>query len=195
MKPVRSAVTAASDAGSAQARARDGGLSEAERLLLEQIRHQERAPLIIEKPEGLLSARKLTNYALTFLWWSVWGHFMLPLLTLLLWMSGFRRFSEELLGRGGLDALVSRLPLYATVVAVLCGTLVGWALLNWWRFAQHDRRHAHQSVSPKLLAHSYGVAPEELGRWQSARRLVVSHDPNGRPTGVFESAEAQRTPG
>ncbi len=195
MKPVRSALTAASDAGSAQARARDGGLSEAERSLLEQIRHRDRAPLIIEKPEGLLSARKLTNYVLTFLWWSVWGHFMLPLLTLLLWMSGFRRFSEELLGQGGLDALVSRLPLYGTVVAVLCGTLVGWALVNWWRFAQHDRRHAYQTVSPRLLAHSYGVAPEELARWQSARRLVVSHDANGRPTGAVESVEAQQTSG
>jgi biofilm PGA synthesis protein PgaD len=161
------------------------GLTEAEQSLLQEVALRARAPLIIERPDEVLTARKLTNYALTFLWWSVWGHFALPLLTLLLWMSGFRRFSQDLLGHGGLDALLSRLPLYAAVVGILCGGLIGWALLNWWRFADRERRQFSKPLATAEVARSYGLAPDELALWQSTRRLVVLHDSQGRPTGVL----------
>jgi poly-beta-1,6-N-acetyl-D-glucosamine biosynthesis protein PgaD len=114
---------------------------------------------------------------------------MLPLVTLLLWTSGFRRFSEELLQGGGLDALVSRLPLYAAVIAMLCSALIIWALLNWWRFADRDRRRSCRPVPAAVVARSYGLAPEQLTRWQTMRRLVVLHDSHGRPTGVLEAPE------
>ncbi|HEV3020583.1 MAG TPA: poly-beta-1,6-N-acetyl-D-glucosamine biosynthesis protein PgaD [Burkholderiaceae bacterium] len=153
-----------------------------ERALLEEIALRARTPLIIERPEGVLSARRLTNYLLTFLWWSVWGHFMLPLATLLLWMSGFRRFSTELLDRSGFDAMVRQLPLYLAVIGILCGALIGWALLNWWRFADRERRRSFKSVSDAMIAQSYGIEPAQLARWRSARRLVVSHNAEGRPT-------------
>jgi poly-beta-1,6-N-acetyl-D-glucosamine biosynthesis protein PgaD len=164
----------------------------AERLLLQQMTQRTRTPLIIERPEGELSARRLTNYVLTFLWWTVWGHFMVPLLTLLLWMSGFRRFSEDLLGNGGLDALVSRLPLYGTVVGVLCGGLITWALLNWWRFADRERRRACQPVASATVARHAGLDPDDLARWQACRRLVVLHDAQGRLTGVVKEPPADR---
>jgi len=156
----------------------------AEQALLEQLRQRARTPLIIERPEGVLTASTLMRSLVTLLWWGVWGHFMLPLFTLLLWMSGFRRFSEELLGRDGLDALISRLPLYLAVVGLLCGGLIGWALLNWWRFADSDRRRSSRSIAPETFALSSGIAQHELARWQAARRLVVLHDAEGRPIGL-----------
>ncbi|HEX4583610.1 MAG TPA: poly-beta-1,6-N-acetyl-D-glucosamine biosynthesis protein PgaD [Burkholderiaceae bacterium] len=171
---------------SAWLRARDDSepLDEEERSLLLEVSRRARAPLIIERPDSVLSARKLTNYLLTFVWWSVWGHFMLPLLTLLLWMSGFRRFSDQLLGRAGLDALVSRLPLYSAVVGVLCSGLIAWALLNWWRFADRNRRRSVKPVSAAEVARTYGLTAADLARWQQTRRLVVVHDPNGQPIDV-----------
>lgn len=172
---------------------RDSALSEAEKSLLQEVAGRARVPLIIERPEGMLSAGKVTNYLLTFLWWSVWGHFMLPLITLFLWMSGFRRFSEEILGHGGLDALISRLPLYAGVVAMLCGSLIGWALLNWWRFSDRDRRRSTRPLAAATIARTHGMAPEELARWQSMHRLVVLHDSHGRPAGVQTEAGADRS--
>jgi biofilm PGA synthesis protein PgaD len=179
VKPVRQATVA--EPGSAPRAVESHPPGGAERSLLQEVALRTRTPLIIERPEGLLSARRLTNYLLTFLWWSVWGHFMLPLVTLLLWMSGFHRFSTELMGRDGLDALISRLPLYGAVIGILCGGLIGWALLNWWRFADRERRRSFKPVSAAMIAHRWGIEPQELARWQTARRLVVSHDPEGRP--------------
>ncbi len=181
MNPDGSVDLAVAPPAAPQARDR---LDPAERALLQDLAQRARTPLIIERPEGVLSAGRLTNYVLTFLWWSVWGHFMLPLLTLLLWMSGYRRFSEDLLGRGGLDALLSRLPLYGAVVGILCGTLIAWALLNWWRFADRERRRSMHPVSSVAVARRAGLDPEQLARWRASRRLVVLHEAQGRPTGV-----------
>jgi biofilm PGA synthesis protein PgaD len=191
MNPKDGFAGAAIEAGSPEVRDGSADLSAAERSLLLEVAQRARTPLIIERPEGILSARKLTNYALTFLWWSVWGHFMLPLITLLLWMSGFRRFSEELLEGGGLDALVRRLPLYGAVIGVLCAALIIWALLNWWRFADRDRRRSFRPIPAAAIAHSYGLAPEDVARWQAMRRLVVQHDAHGRPTGVLQAQCAE----
>ncbi len=182
------------EAGAPAPRERAGGPDATREALLQEVAQRARTPLIIERPEGILTARRLTNYALTFLWWGVWGHFMLPLVTLLLWMSGFRRFSEELLGRGGLNALVSRLPVYGAVVAALCGGLIAWALLNWWRFAERERRRFARPVAPAQIAHSYGLEPAQLARWQAQRRLVVVHDAEGRPTGLMAPPEPAHPP-
>jgi poly-beta-1,6-N-acetyl-D-glucosamine biosynthesis protein PgaD len=167
-----------------------GDLSDAERALLEQVRQRTRSPLIIERPEHLLSARKLTNHLMTLLWWSLWVRFVLPLVTLVLWMSGWRGVSVDLLGRDGLNALLSRLPLYATVVAVVCGTLIVWALINWWRFSDRERRKFSGAVNTAAAAQFYGLDPHQLVRWQAQRRLVVQHDADGQPTGVVEAAAA-----
>jgi len=170
-----------------------GELSEAERSLLEQVRQRTRAPLIIERPEHYLSASKLTNHLMTLLWWGLWARFILPLVTLVLWMTGWRRFSLELLGRDGLEALLSHLPLYATVVAVMCSTLIVWALINWWRFSDQERRKFSGSVAPEESARFYGLDPLQLVRWQSERRLVVQHDADGQPTGVQEPSVPDRS--
>jgi poly-beta-1,6-N-acetyl-D-glucosamine biosynthesis protein PgaD len=159
-------------------------LTDEERSLLQEVAQRARTPLIIERPEGLLTAGKLTNYLLTFVWWSVWGHFMVPLITLLLWMSGFRRLSDELLGPDGLNALLSRLPLYSAVVGILCGGLIGWALLNWWRFADRERRQWFKPISSVEVARDAALPAEQLARWQAEPRLVVVHDESGRPIGV-----------
>jgi biofilm PGA synthesis protein PgaD len=182
VRPIRNAGATVTEAGSPPRPFEARQLSAAEKALLEEAALRTRTPLIIERPEGVLSARRMTNYVLTFLWWSVWGHFMLPLMTLLLWMSGFQHFSADLMGRDGLDALVGRLPLYLTIVGILCSGLIGWALLNWWRFADRERRRSFRPVSAAMIAHNCGIEPEKLARWQTARRLVVSHDSEGRLT-------------
>jgi len=190
LKPAKTEGTATRAPEPPPAMRRLDALNEAERSLLEEFGQRTRTSLIIERPGHFLSARKLTNHLVTLLWWSVWARFLLPLVTLVLWMSGSRRFSTQLLGSDGLNALLSRLPLYATVVGVLCGTLIVWALINWLRFYHRERRKFFSAVGQEASARAYGVDAKALARWQAQRRLVVQHDAQGRPTGVLESSAA-----
>ncbi len=153
-----------------------------------QIAQQARTPLIIERREPPFSTGALTRHLVTLAFWSAWVHFLMPLVTLLVWMSGWRRLSTELLAPDGLRALELHLPNYLSVAGMLCGSLVAWALFNWWRFDKNERRRFSAPVSTEMQALSLQVPAADLHRWQAARRLVVRHDIHGHPCGISDAA-------
>ena len=145
-----------------------------------------RTPLIIEPRRPVMSAGSVARHLVTLACWTVWVHFLMPLLTLLAWMTGWHRFSTQLLAPEGLDLLRHYVPVYLTVLVLICGSLIVWALFNWWRFSNRQRRKASISLTNERLAADLGLPTEDLRRWQTARRLVVQHDSQGHPCGVDE---------
>jgi len=143
-------------------------------------------PLVIEGRAPIRSIGSVASYAVTLAVWSLWVYFLMPLVTLLLWTLGWLRFSSKLLTPDAVLLLERRLPAYVAVVGLLCGGLVLWALASWWRFGQRERRKSAPGVSTQAVARRLGLDPVDLARWQTARRLVVHHDGEGRPCGFEE---------
>jgi poly-beta-1,6-N-acetyl-D-glucosamine biosynthesis protein PgaD len=175
--------TRADNTGPADTAAAEGDAT----ALLMRFARQMRTPLIIEPSSPPMSPGSVARHLVTLACWSLWVHFLMPLLTLLAWMTGWRRLSTQLLAPEGLELLMRYLPAYLAVLGVMCGSLIAWALFNWWRFADRERRRASAGVTCEQVAEALGLPAGELRRWQQARRLVVRHDAQGRPCGADEA--------
>jgi biofilm PGA synthesis protein PgaD len=136
--------------------------------------------VIIDRP-SLQTARQHFIYgSLTLLFWVLWIYLWLPLLALAGWYLGFHLAYEEMVVKHGFDALKAMLVTYAIVVAYLGGSLLVWAYYNFFRFHGVERRVRRTPVSGADQAGYYQLDPAMLGRWVSARRLVVHHDAAGK---------------
>jgi biofilm PGA synthesis protein PgaD len=154
--------------------------------ILAPFERQLRTPLVIEPEPPDLSARSMTRHLITLGLWSAWVHLLMPLLTLVAWMTGWRRLTTQLLAPEGLGLLIRYLPTYLTVLGIMCGSLIAWALFNWWRFSDRERRTSCPAVTLEQVASTLDLPSEELARWRSQRRLVMYHDDQGRPSGLHD---------
>jgi poly-beta-1,6-N-acetyl-D-glucosamine biosynthesis protein PgaD len=133
--------------------------------------------LVIDRPELQPPAHRAFFSALTVVLWTFYVYLLLPLLTLLAWYCGYSAVYEEMVMRNGWEALVKLIGFYGAIVLAMAFTQIGWALVNWMRFAgKRDRRRERERVvdmgfsEPMFLIDTAGIPA-----WQNARRLVVRH--------------------
>ncbi len=79
---------------------------------------------------------------------------------------------------------------YSVVAATNGGILIAWALYNQIRFRGRDRHTAKPAVTVADLALFYGLAADDIARWQNSRILVMQHDPDGNLVSVVAKASA-----
>jgi poly-beta-1,6-N-acetyl-D-glucosamine biosynthesis protein PgaD len=133
--------------------------------------------LVIDRPELQPPAQRAFFSALTVVLWTFYVYLLLPLLTLLAWYFGYSAVYEEMVMRSGWEALVKLIGFYGAIVLAMAFTQIGWALVNWMRFAgKRDRRRERERAvdmgfsEPMFLTDIAGIPA-----WQNARRLVVRH--------------------
>lgn len=143
-------------------------------------------PLIIERPDLQSPPQRVVSAGLTVFFWALWAYLWLPVFALLGWAFGVSRFYDEMFARSGGQAVLELIGWYGLVIAVLAGSLVGWALYNIARFRGGDRRTAAATVAVAQVAERAGVDADTLLDWQRARVLHVRHDDAGR----IEAVEA-----
>lgn len=137
-------------------------------------------PLIIERPDLQSPPQRVVSTGLTLFFWALWAYLWLPVLALLGWAFGVTRFYEEMVVNQGDQALLDVLGWYAVGIALLAGSLVCWALYNYFRFRGNERRSARPRVGVAQVAAQAAVEPGALQGWQKARVLYVRHDAAGR---------------
>ncbi len=138
-----------------------------------------KSPLI--ERSDLQSPRQRTLYGgLTLAFWAFWIYLWLPVLALLAWSLGVQQAFEYIVEPGGYRNTIQLIGIYALVVLLLGGGLVAWAVYNILRFAGVEKRVAARAVTPVEIGRKFGQNPESVARWQSERRLYVTHDPDGR---------------
>jgi poly-beta-1,6-N-acetyl-D-glucosamine biosynthesis protein PgaD len=69
---------------------------------------------------------------------------------------------------------------YLVVIALNSAILLAWGRYNWRRFRHVQRRRRAPQVGPADLAALYAVPEAQVMEWQSAKRLVIVHDPGGK---------------
>lgn len=133
--------------------------------------------MVIDRPELQPPAQRAFFSALTVVLWTFYVYLLLPLVTLLAWYCGFSAVYEELVMRSGWAALVELLAFYAAIVLAMGFTQVGWALVNWMRFAgKRDRRREREHLVDMGFAEPmFLIDTVEFPVWLNAKRLVVHH--------------------
>ena len=133
--------------------------------------------LVIDRPELQPIAQRALFSTLTVVFWSSYIYLLLPLVTLLAWYLGFNAVYEEMVMRRGWEALVRLIGFYGAIVLAMAVVQIGWALVNWMRFAgKRDRRRDRECKVDMNFAESMFLTDAvDLPAWQSAKRLMVHH--------------------
>ncbi|MGB8598332.1 MAG: poly-beta-1,6-N-acetyl-D-glucosamine biosynthesis protein PgaD [Burkholderiales bacterium] len=137
-------------------------------------------PLILDMPDRLSVPRRLAYRALTLVFWMGWIYLWIPLITLLGWLSGIAFFREQIVVQQGWQSFIDNLPTYSLVVFMMAGTLLLWAITNWFRFANREARKAVSRVTLQEQADQLQVSKNNLSAWQKQKHMVVHHDDHGR---------------
>jgi biofilm PGA synthesis protein PgaD len=160
------------------------------------VRCAEQHPLIIERPEKQLTAKRRAMVVLTGIGWTVWIYLWRPLLTLMLWLCGGEiagRQWIELRGWEGMADFVLNVMPYGWG---LCAALFVWALVNYVRFRGNERRRARPLASAEDDAAHARVGAGAIATARRVRNLVCRHDDDGHLTAIrwgdAEAADAAR---
>ncbi|MDO5504804.1 MAG: poly-beta-1,6-N-acetyl-D-glucosamine biosynthesis protein PgaD [Pseudoxanthomonas suwonensis] len=136
---------------------------------------------IIHRPQLQPLVQRTLWRMVTALMWALYLYLLAPLLTLVMWLLGFRITSQQLLERDyGVDPFVLlSLPLMALACAVL---LIGWAEYNRRRFRRRpDRRKPLACVPHDQIATTLGASAEVVRQLNSSRITVLHMDEHAHP--------------
>ncbi|MFN0299604.1 MAG: poly-beta-1,6-N-acetyl-D-glucosamine biosynthesis protein PgaD [Burkholderiales bacterium] len=141
--------------------------------------------LIIDKPELQTSRQRVLFGAATVTAWVMWVYLWLPIITLVGWYFGVRRFRDVMVTNSGAVHFAQVVGWYALIIVGICGALVCWALYNWARFHDAKRRVVDPaSVSADEMVERTHVSSEVLACAQMLRIMTVQHDAHGVIVGI-----------
>ena len=152
-----------------------------------------KSPLI--ERSDLQSPHQRTLYgALTLGFWMFWVYLWVPVLAFLAWVLGVEQAYKYMIDFGGYHDLLRLLGIYGLIIALLGGTLVGWAIYNILRFRGVENRKAPRPVTPADIGEHFVKDPRSVARWQSHQRLYVMHDEKGDITTVKTLFKGESVP-
>jgi biofilm PGA synthesis protein PgaD len=126
--------------------------------------------------------QRAAEFTITTLFWLAWLYLIMPLVSLLLWMVGVQLFVDEMITRGGLQALIEELLRYGLVVLGMFVVTLIWINWNLRHYGGHNKRtHQPQPVSLDELAADSGLPLTEITEIQKARRLLITFDDSDHP--------------
>ncbi len=150
---------------------------------------------IIENRRGADRVQRYGQGALTAAFWFGFGMLLRPLLTFAAWLVGGHFLNEAVLSREGLVSLARVPVLYVLVVVMIGIALTGWASYNLLRFRNNERRTRQpDALTAEEMAGFFSVSPDQIRKWQQARRIVMAHDEQGAPVAGREE-ENRANPG
>jgi biofilm PGA synthesis protein PgaD len=126
--------------------------------------------------------QRATEFTLTTLFWLAWLYLIMPLVSLLLWMVGVQLFVDEMITRGGLQALIEELLQYGLVVLGMLVVTLLWVNWNLRHYGGHNKRtHQPQPVSIDELVADSGLSLAEVTAVRKTKRLLLTFDANDHP--------------
>jgi biofilm PGA synthesis protein PgaD len=134
------------------------------------------------RPREQTRLQRATEFTLTTLFWLAWLYLIMPLVSLLLWIVGVQLFVDEMISRGGLQALIEELLRYGLVVLGMLVVTLLWVSWNLRHYGGHNKRtHQPQSVSLSEIAADSGLSLAEITKVRKTKRLLISFDDSDRP--------------
>jgi poly-beta-1,6-N-acetyl-D-glucosamine biosynthesis protein PgaD len=121
--------------------------------------------------------RLATEFTVTTLFWLAWLYLIMPLVSLLLWALGVQLFVDEMLVRGGFEALIGELAHYSLVILAMLFVTIVWVYWNLRHYGGHEQRTRQPiSVSLEEIATNSGLSTSEILDIRTNRRLHITFD-------------------
>ena len=139
---------------------------------------------LIERADLQSPHQRRVYGALTLVFWAFWIYLWVPLLALLAWALGIDQAYKYMIVLGGYREVMKVVWLYLLVILLLGGGLLVWAVYNILRFGGVENRTAALPVTPVEIGKYFGQDHDAVDRWQREKRLLVTHDQDGRIGGV-----------
>lgn len=158
-------------------------------------RTKARVKLILNAPDKVSVHTKLGSNIVTILCWVLYIYLWIPLITLIAWALGVTHAYDELSFAKQLGDFRQLLAFYALIVVILGGGLLLWALKEYLRFKDSNRRRPPVPAAVEELAKYTDVQDTDVLRWHGMRRMVALHDEQGKVVGVEEEMPSAITTG
>ena len=136
-------------------------------------------PLIINSPSLQSLQQRYVSALFTFIFWMIWIFLWTPLITLVGWISGLDLIYIQMIELEGFSDITEDFAGFVICVAIIGCVLGFWALYNFLRFKDIERRAAITPVNNQQLAAFFGVAVNTLDKQQQTQCLSISFDDQG----------------
>ena len=141
----------------------------------------EQRHLFVDHP-FLVFSRRVTEIAVTALFWGLWAYLIMPLISFGLWLSGVYLFVDRMIALGGYQAFSDQLINYATATLAMWGALTFWMAWNQLRYGRHERRTVRPPhVSEKQMAGAMGLTNETIARVRAQKTVFMHFESEDRP--------------
>jgi len=138
--------------------------------------------LIFEKPELAPLSSRIGWAFFTAVFWIIWVHLWMPLITLLLWALSFHYYDTRFLHDSPAELIDLRhiFVRYFSIIVALGGSLLIWAGIEYLRFRNVHRRMRLAPVAIEELANFADIRPEAMAILSELRQLNAHHDEHGK---------------
>jgi len=132
-------------------------------------------PKIINRPELKSPLRHLVEGSITLALWAIWLYWIAPLLTLFLWLLGFKFFYLALFAKAGFAELVEVLRNGGLAILIIIILKFAWIYYNYFMIFKKkgERRKQVRISSDKVMAQFFNVDPELLEKAKKHHRVNV----------------------
>lgn len=137
-----------------------------------------KVPQIINQPQLVPTPQKSLLAFIALIGWLVWFYFFSPLLTLLLWLFGYKRFNDYIIYEWKIT--LHNLKEYEIIFIVTATIFIAWALYNWLRFKNKNRRNGSKKVSTADIANFFQLTEQEVKNLQQSKRIILYFDDQGK---------------
>jgi poly-beta-1,6-N-acetyl-D-glucosamine biosynthesis protein PgaD len=136
---------------------------------------------IIHRPDLQTYQQKYGQSLITVLFWVLFFFFMRPLISIIGWFFGAQLFTDIMIEQGGYHALLALLVWYFGIIFLMGLVLEGWSLYNLFRYGRNEKRiHHPEPVKVAALAEHFQIDADRLSELQTAKRVILEHDVNGK---------------
>lgn len=147
-------------------------------------------PLIIHSPSLQSLQQRYVSALFTFIFWMIWIFLWTPLVTLVGWLSGLDLIYIQMIELEGFSDITEDFGTFLTWVAVIGCALGFWALYNFLRFKDIERRAAITPVNNQQLATFFGVEVNQLDGQQQTQCLSIRFDAQGNISRIGRISQA-----
>jgi poly-beta-1,6-N-acetyl-D-glucosamine biosynthesis protein PgaD len=131
---------------------------------------------IIDKPELKSPLRNLMEGSVTVFLWAVWVYWMIPLVTIFLWIFGVRMFYRSILSQVNSSELLGILHNGGITILVIVTLNLVWINYNYYMIFKRlgNRRKEGGKCSETKLAEFFNADPTQVEEAKKKNRLEVT---------------------
>lgn len=136
-------------------------------------------PVYIDRPDLQGKRQRGLLGLLNLIGWMIWIYLFVPLFTLLAWLFGYYRFDRYVIHDAQNDAL-EQLEILLVMIIFMNLALLAWAMYNYLRFYDNERRSKTANVSNSQIAHFYELDTAQVEAAQQQQLLTFYYDDHGK---------------